>query len=498
MTNRIGDRPRFPLPNQRFDKGDAEAISEYYESIISRFVGSMYGQAWGCVSNPQFYVESETVGGVSFYFVKMQKCVLLESVPDSGTLNTTTQDYGPWNARLVHYDPARTGQSLQLLNLFGLNGQRRWILFRRAETATGTSNKAYWDTTSNSEAIGAQPLVTSELVEFTTTLTYTESLRSAGWVRMAYIDSWTSPSAPVIIPVHWIDSQYYNDSTPPVTGTALGSTLAFPTVPAYFGVKGFSPTSEMPELAKVLHWIINKLAQHYSTDNITQVTEANAATFGVKPGSFVLNYARTGGWLSTPQKGLVELDADIADQALLIQSATAFGISTRASYLKTPRLLASLYVTPVGSPWAPDPPETTPTTTFDVRIDSIHTPGTTTTFAPSLGAAGSGADITYTFTAVYTTYELQQWGMRKVKLDLQVDDPTEYVLTSVDVVAHASASDQLESTAIVAHQFYGAGFTPPSSTLSVEFQVQPTQSISGTEVRGLKRPFTVYIYGRNV
>jgi len=494
VTNRIGDRPRFPLPNQRFDKGDAEAISEYYESIISRFVGSMYGQAWGCVSNPQFYVESETVGGVSYYFVKMQKCVLLESVPDSGTLNTTTQDYGPWNARLVHYDPARTGQSLQLLNLFGLNGQRRWILFRRAETATGTSNKAYWDTTSNSEAIGAQPLVTSELVEFTTTLTYTESLRSAGWVRMAYIDSWTSPSAPVIIPVHWIDSQYYNDSTPPTQGAAIGVVLNSPNDPTEDGAKGFAPATEMPELAKVLHWVTGVLGQHYSTASTIPVAAATEATYNVKSGAFVSNLSAPGGWLSRPARGLTELHTGLTDMELAVQVLTAQLSSYTLRASKTPRLLASMYVTPVvGSvaPWS--------TATFDVSIDTSHTPGTTSSLAPSFGAPGSSADITYEFTPVYPGFELDAAGMKKVKLDLQVADPTVYVITSVDVSAHASAATQLETTGIVAHQFYAGGFTPPNSQLSIELQVQPSDNVSTLNPPiGLKRPFTVYIYGRNV
>ncbi len=489
MTNRIGDRPRFPLPNQRFDKGDAEAISQYYESIISRFVGSMYGQAWGCVSNPQFYVESETVLGVSYNFLKMQQCVLLESTPDSGTLNTTTQDYGPWNARLVHYQPGRDGQSLQRLNLFLLNNTRPWILFRRAETATGLGNKVYWDTSSNSEAIGAQPLVTSEFVEFTTALTYTESLRSQGWVRMAYIDSWASPSAPVVIPVHWIDSQYYNDSTPPTAGTAVGVVLNSPNDPAEDRAKGFSPLTEMPELAKVLHWVTGVLGQHYSTSSTIPVAASTEATYNVKTGAFISNLATSGGWLSRPARGLTELHTSLTDVELAVQVLTAQLSSYTVQASKTPRLLASMYVTPPGFaiPWEEY--------TFSVVIDPVHTPGSIPSLAPSLGLPASSANISYVFTPLPQSYDPYIRQTRRARLDLAVKSGS-YGLTAVTIIPHAVVADQThyedEVVVPVVQQLYTPSPTIfPTAQLTIEFEVSPFQSRPN-------RPFTVYIYGRNV
>ncbi len=507
MTNRIGDRPRFPLPNQRFDKGDAENISKFYEDTISRFVGSLYGQAWGCVSNPQFYVESELILGVSRPFLKLRKCILLQSTPDSGVLNATNEDYGPWNARLVHYDPTREGQSIPILDLTTMNSQRRWILFRRAETPTDTSNKVYWDTSSSSEVVGATELVMSELVQFTTTTTYTESLRSQGWVRMAYIDSWSTPSTPVVIPIHWIDSQYYNDSTPPTQSVALGSALAYPGFTATYGKKGFSPETEMPELAKLMHWVTGKLGQHYSTTAVRQVTSADQATYNAKPGAFVVDYGDTaGGWLSTPPRGLLELnndlavaESDIVDlnavDVSLVQSISAF----MQKYMKTQRLLHTLYVTPVSGPGG--------SVAYDVVVgSSVSEPDS---FSPTFGVyPGPGIGVTPTPGLQYRVRTGNTEGAQfKMFLDLVCpqSEPNRYVITAVNIVPQDPpliplSTDRDNSTTI--RQRYVAQ-VPPATQLEIEFSIQdPLFQVGGSvpanEVRDLVFPFTVYIYGRNL
>jgi hypothetical protein len=504
MTNRIGDRPLFPLSNQRFDKGDAENIARYYEEIISRFTGSIYGQAWGCLSSPQFQV---TIGESGPY-VTLGKCVLLYSIPDNDTLNSTSADVGPWKAATVLFDPEREGQPLQRLytNALFSASRRPWILFRRRETQTALGNKAYWDTTTNTEEIGAAPLQQSEYVEFKFATTYTTTDRDGGWFRIAYVDAWGSPanaSTPVIIPIHWMDSQYYNDSTPPAQSVAVGSALAYPGFTAAYGLKGFSPVSEMPELAKMMHWVAGKLGQHYSTTAVQQVTEANQATYNVKPGAFVVDYGDTaGGWLSTPPRGLLELDSDLTslEEELVAQVARL----DRSS-----RLLHALYITPTGTgDW------NNTNYAFTVVYDSSAVYPTTA--APTIGRMGTlgglNAQLRYLFSALETSpLPPGITVQRKILLELECNTTTAYgdfVVNAVQVVPHISPNTQLPGTpGRAANQRYVptaewlnpsdfaytqvAASLPPARALNVEFEVA---SFEAAEIL----PFTVYIYGRNV
>jgi hypothetical protein len=494
MTNRIGDRPRFPLQNQRFDKGDAEDIARYYEEIISRFTGSIYGQAWGCLSNPKFEVLTSTLAGP---YIKPNKCVLLYSVPEDGTLNTTSTDVGPWEATTVLYDPEKAGQPEQALYLnafFSATPQLRkrpWILFRRMETATGVGNKAYWDTSSNTEEIGAAPLRQSEYVEFKLSVTYSSNDRAAGWYRMAYIDAWGSPASasnPVIVPVHWIDSQYYTDSTPPTQSIAVGVTMNSPNQPASDGQKGFVPSAEMPELAKVLHWVTGKLAQHYSSTGTLQVASATESVYNTKAGAFVHNFNVPGGWLSTPARGLLELDTDLAaaEEAIVNLNAVDVSIVQAADdflqkYRSTPRLLHALYVRPVDNGAWTD-------TTFTVTYDSatVEPIGFSPTLAPYTGGP-LAAQMNYQFTPV-------DGGDGERKIILQLIG-TSYMITAVNIVHHISHIGTLSGqSGLSVNQKYD-GILPPGTSVGVVFVVEETEGSSATDV---VTPFTVYIYGRNV
>lgn len=509
MTNRIGDRPRFPLSNQRFDKGDAENIARYYEEIISRFTGSIYGQAWGCVSNPQFEVVTGSIAGP---YIRPKRCVLLHSVPadtaagGTNPLNTTSEDKGPWDATIVQFDPDRPGQPAQGMATStylptGRPPLRPWVLFRRLETATNTGNKAWWNTSTNTEDIGATPLQDSEYVEFKLSTTYSSNDRIAGWYRCAYIDSWGSPASaatPVIVPIHWMDSQYYADSTPPVAGTAIASALALSGYPGAIGTFGFNPATEMPELAKLLHWTVGKLGQHFSTVNTVQVTEPFAATYNVKPGAFVANYTGDGGWLSTPPRGLLELHTDLAAAEQDITDLQAVDLSIIQSVgtllsriVKTPRLLTTLYFTPVqgsSSDWTDY--------TFDLRYDSATQDPVS--FAPTIADYDSATG--------QLRYKLvPQSSGKKIKFHLRNNsaEATKYTITSVHIVPYDDPSEELEGRpALLVHQRYINVPPPLGSALetSVEFAVSLSPSTIG-ELTGsdeVIRPFAINIYGRNV
>jgi hypothetical protein len=495
MTNRIGDRPQFPLSNQRFDKGDANSISSYYEEIISRFTGSIYGQAWGCMSNPEFSIVPGSGG--SGPYITIKRCVLLYSVPIDGTLNTTSQDKGPWAANTLLFDPAKDGQPL-VMSLFTRPyftafpaPKRPWILFRRAETDTGTSNKAYWDTTTNTEQVGAAELQRTEYVEFKLSTSYSSTDRSAGWYRMAYIDSWGSPASeatPNIIPIHWMDSQYYADSTPPASGTAVASALALAEFPAAAGEKGFDATAEMPELAKLMHWMAGKLGQHYSTTSTIQITADNEATYNLKPGAFIGNYGDVaGGWLSTPPRGLLELDGDLNSLEDSIVPAIASAVAPVTTslnafitkYARTPRLLHTLYVQPTVNSWPSD-------VTFSVTYDSatVEPTGFSPVLIPYVGGSTPANQLAYRFTA-------SAGGADDRTMNLELFSSS-YMLTSVHVVHYISHIGSLFGNAgLSVNQRYN-GILPPGSNAILTFVIEDPE---GNDV---VRPFTVFIYGRNI
>lgn len=496
MTNRIGDRPRFPLSNQRFDKGDAENISRYYEEIISRFTGSIYGQAWGCVSNPQFSIATVSLGGGNYdRQLQFGKCALLYSVPAAGAvLNATSEDKGPWEATIVTYDSTRSGQPLQSLSLTAAftQGQRPWVLFKRGEVPTNLGNKARWDTSTNTEVVGAANLQESEIVTFRLSASYSTSDREDGWYRMAYIDSFSGSGltlTPVVVPIHWMDSQYYRDDVPPTQYTVVASALAFPGFPGAVGAFGFNPDSEMPTLAKLLHWTIGKLGQHFSSTNTVQVTAPFADTYKVKPGAFIANYSGDGSWLSTPERGLLELHNDLATAEQDIIDLNSVDVSLAQSisqfmtrYMMTPRLLATMYVRPVVTSW---PSNVTFTVTYDTS--AVEPVSFSPALVPWTGSAVPTNQLAYRLSAVDGASD-----ERKITLELF---SSSYMLTSVNVVHYISHIGSLTGqSGLSVNQRYN-GILPPGSNLLLTFVVEETEGSSATDV---VTPFTVYIYGRNV
>jgi hypothetical protein len=324
---RIGDRQRYPLPNQRFSKQTAQQLTALYEQSLSRFVGSITGRAWGCVSAPQLEA-SYVTGPPPEVRINVGKCLFLQSISEDG-VGAANTDYGPWVTKLVLHDPDRGVQTTSSIDVTafaptalggggGTLGQRCWLLFRRQEAPSDFDNEVYWDTTSDSEAAGADNLLIREFVEFAAvaTIPNTSSAygEANGWFRFAYIPFWSDPGGPTICPIHWVHSTYFSWGSPPIN-TGLQSALAPGGTDSWDqgGNAGFTPDLGMPSVGKLLHWLMMKVGQHVDPVNVQEVGRSPLVPLsGAATGAVLQAGYNANGWLSVPARGLTQLDTDVA------------------------------------------------------------------------------------------------------------------------------------------------------------------------------------------
>jgi hypothetical protein len=207
----------------------------------------------------------------------------------------------------------------------GTLGQRCWLLFRRQEAPSDFDNEVYWDTTSDSEAAGADNLLIREFVEFAAvaTIPNTSSAygEANGWFRFAYIPFWSDPGGPTICPIHWVHSTYFSWGSPPIN-TGLQSALAPGGTDSWDqgGNAGFTPALGMPSVGKLLHWLMMKVGQHVDPVNVQEVGRSPLVPLsGAANGAVLQAGYNANGWLSVPTRGLTQLstlidtaNADIA------------------------------------------------------------------------------------------------------------------------------------------------------------------------------------------
>lgn len=311
---RTGDRPNYQLPNQRFDKGDAYRLTRLLEESATRFTGGVFGQTWGCLSAPQATLRT-VVGPPAEVYLDIGACLFVRSSPD-GFINAIDNDTGPWDGKVVIHDPLRSAQATSAIDVTafaptsyggggGVNGAKAWLVFRRQESEVEVDDKAYWNTGAGVEATAPTNLVVQEYVEFAAVSTIpsgssTYSVTN-GWYRFAYIASWDDPAGPTIVPIHWVHAPYLQQVTPPAyTGSQFAIAPTQATSLDSGGTRGFAPDLGMPSVSKLLHWMLAKLSQHYSTASII-----DSAT------GYFQQYDSGDGWMATPPRGLVEVDADL-------------------------------------------------------------------------------------------------------------------------------------------------------------------------------------------
>lgn len=312
MSARTGDRPNYQLTNQRFDKGDAYRLNTLIEETLVRLGGGFYGQTWGCLSTPD--ITTRVVAGPpAEVYLDVSACLLLRSAP-AGFANAIDVDIGPYDGKVVIHDPARSAQASSSIDVTafaptsyggggGASGSRCWLVFRRQESVSELDDKAYWNAGAAAEATAPTNLIVQEYVEFAAAATIPNENSTYGtnngWSRFAYISDWDDPAGPTIVPIHWIHAPYLRQVTPPgYPGSQFVLAPNSLTSVDAGGTRGFAPDLGMPSMAKVLHWMLAKLSQHYSTASIVDL------------GQGIFSQFESGdGWMATPPRGLVEVDA---------------------------------------------------------------------------------------------------------------------------------------------------------------------------------------------
>lgn len=349
---KIGNRPNFPLNNQRFDKGDATDIYEVFEDTLTQVVGAVFGQTWGCLSRLQWTWRSAD------NHIEFGKMTFLAVLPDGATAPDLQDTVSPeLRGPIVQHDPASPAQASSDLDMSALVAQKCWLLFRRAEAETDSANKAFWDTSATAEDIGTANMRVRTRVEFAavTTAGWDSAYSPTnGWFPFAYVSAWGA-FGPTVVPIHWTESAYFNINGPPPTGAAHQSALVgaadvsgLANRPA--GTQGFNPSLDMPSMTKLLRWALLKLGQHMSPAQNVELIHSGQIP-GMTGGGFHSADAGATSWLQPPPRGLVELHTAL-EAAEAVTSAISDNISRMfRAYGKVGSYLGSASWNPSTGTW---------------------------------------------------------------------------------------------------------------------------------------------------
>lgn len=160
-----GDRPIFPLPKQRLDKVDVEAITDLVQETVLRTIGAILGPCEGFLS--------EVTATYSAPFLTLGACRLAYVSYVSGS--DVVMDGGVVSFR-PELDPSG-GQ----IDLSPLGGNPGYLFFRRLETDMDEENRAYFDVISQTKRVGAINTRMREIVEFQPAEDLTTYTSAAGW-----------------------------------------------------------------------------------------------------------------------------------------------------------------------------------------------------------------------------------------------------------------------------------------------------------------------------
>ncbi len=280
FNTRTGDRPQFPLTNERLDKPDLAAIADYLNETLVRMLGALLGPSSGALSPVTF--DFSTPGQVEI----TNRCFFAYAWPE------VPGDFGTLQGGVVIHDPARESQLASLIDLTeAVVDQDAWIWFQRIEVTTHTATRRNW--VAGAEATAPALTLMEEAVTFhaTTTTAHATINEANGFFKFAAVDAddWAANAPTIIRVINFPNGGDY----------ATAAYLDNGTVTEFQDLTLTGATG----IAKQLRWLFAKVSQIMDSDN-TFNTDTVPATVAAR------------GWADDPAAGLYQLSAaDAAMQA---------------------------------------------------------------------------------------------------------------------------------------------------------------------------------------
>ncbi len=288
FNTRTGDRPQFPLTNERLDKPDLAAIADYLNETLVRMLGALLGPSSGVLSNVTFDYATPGQVGIT------NRCLFAYAWPE------VPGDNGTLQGGVVIHDPARQSQPASLVDLSAaVAGQAAWIWFQRVEVPTHTATRRNWVVGAEGTA-PALTLIEEGVVFYATTTTAHATINEAnGFFKFGAVAAadWAAGAPTYIRALNFPDGGQFTTTATMELGTVTEFT------PGNLSLGG-----DNTGLARQLRWLFAKVSQIMDSDNTY-----DAATVPVTTGAV--------GWADDPTAGLSQLSA--ADAAMQADIATA-------------------------------------------------------------------------------------------------------------------------------------------------------------------------------
>lgn len=321
-----GDRPNFPLTNQRLDKVDIEAISDLIGENIMRTVGALLGPCAGLLSDVVTAYDAVT------QTVTVGACRLGYAAFAPGS--NVAIDGG-----VVRWDPTYVagGDSVDISSLGTVEGSEGYIFFRRAEVAADEDNRAYYDALAQEKKVGVANTRIREIAEFGVAPTYAGLSRNDGWFPFLYVTFPNPSGIPAIYKISVFDG--FGDGVANVNvARSVGGESTDIGIPWEFGYVG---------VARLFREVIGSVQHAYDND-FTLDQNGSVASSITEPAYAWTHYGLPRGIkqlnadLATAETTLTSIESDVNN----IVSTTVEDTDTlKSSYPKT----ATLFVAEVDT-----------------------------------------------------------------------------------------------------------------------------------------------------
>ena len=280
-----GDRPNFPLPSQRLDKVDVEAISDLKEELVIRAWASIMGPGSGLLSNV-----SLTWDGT---YLTIGKCRLGYAGYVEG--EDGGDDIGLVDGCVVRHNPD-LGVGSNVLPLNEGTMPTGYVFFKVIYVEAEEENRAYWDGLDKQKKVGVALTRKLEACVFNFSATVDGLLPSDGWYPFLYLKGWVA-TVPALLKIHYFEAGQFG-------GQEYG--LLFQRGATSPGVIAHSDRDEA-----FSGFPARGLAQHVraSLAAMSRMMD-NAWVFG--PNGNLLT-AGTVGWRGTPTRGITQINDYIDD-----------------------------------------------------------------------------------------------------------------------------------------------------------------------------------------